>query len=78
MFFDFDKAERNRKPVKSRILAELEPSEVKEMAYKISLIVDRFTRLEGDKYHAKTELGTTMAVVFTYEQVAKFVTNTFG
>ncbi|EIO4601464.1 replication endonuclease [Vibrio parahaemolyticus] len=78
MFFDFDKAERNRKPVKSRILAELEPSEVKEMAYKISLTVDRFTRLEGDKYHAKTELGTTMAVVFTYEQVAKFVTNTFG
>ncbi|XYB96816.1 replication endonuclease [Vibrio parahaemolyticus] len=78
MFFDFDKAERNRKPVKSRILAELEPSEVKDMAYKISLIVDRFTRLEGDKYHAKTELGTTMAVVFTYEQVAKFVTNTFG
>lgn len=78
MFFDFDKAERNRKPVKSRMLAELEPSEVKEMAYKISLIVDRFTRLEGDKYHAKTELGTTMAVVFTYEQVAKFVTSTFG
>lgn len=78
MFFDFDKAERNRKPVKSRILAELELSEVKEMAYKISLTVDRFTRLEGDKYHAKTELGTTMAVVFTYEQVANFVTNTFG
>ncbi|KYZ08042.1 replication protein [Vibrio parahaemolyticus] len=77
-YFDFDKVERNRKPVKSRLLAELEPSEIKEMAFKISVIVDRFTRLESDKYHAKTELGTTMAVVFTYEQVAKFVTNTFG
>jgi len=77
-YFDFDKVERNRKPVKSRLLAELEPSEIKEMAFKISVIVDRFTRLESDKYHAKTELGTTMAVVFTYEQVAKFVTDTFG
>ncbi|EKA5860780.1 replication endonuclease [Vibrio alginolyticus] len=77
-YFDFDKVDRNRKPVKSRLLAELEPSEIKEMAFKISVIVDRFIRLESDKYHAKTELGTTMAVVFTYEQVAKFVTNTFG
>ncbi|MCR9569977.1 replication endonuclease [Vibrio alginolyticus] len=77
-YFDFEKVERNRKPVKSRLLAELEPSEIKEMAFKISVIVDRFIRLESDKYHAKTELGTTMAVVFTYEQVAKFVTDTFG
>lgn len=77
-YFDFDKVERNRKPVQSRLLAELEPSELKEIAFKISVIVDRFIRLESDKYHAKTELGTTMAVVFTYEQVAKFVTNTFG
>ncbi|KDN27706.1 hypothetical protein VFDL14_01615 [Vibrio fortis] len=77
-YFDFDKVEQNRKPVKNRLLAELEPSEIKEMAFKISVIVDRFFRLESDKYHAKTELGTTMAVVFTYEQVAKFVTDTFG
>ncbi|MEZ9172278.1 replication endonuclease [Vibrio cyclitrophicus] len=77
-YFDFDKVEQNRKPVKNRLLAELEPSEIKEMAFKISVIVDRFIRLESDKYHAKTELGTTMAVVFTYEQVAKFVTDTFG
>ncbi len=77
-YFDFDKVEQNRKPVQNRLLAELEPSEIKEMAFKISVIVDRFFRLESDKYHAKTELGTTMAVVFTYEQVAKFVTDTFG
>ncbi|OEA87388.1 replication protein [Vibrio parahaemolyticus] len=77
-YFDFDKVEQNRKPVKNRLLAELESSEIKEMAFKISVIVDRFFRLESDKYHAKTELGTTMAVVFTYEQVAKFVTDTFG
>ncbi|MCG9631668.1 replication endonuclease [Vibrio sp. Isolate30] len=77
-YFDFDKVEQNRKPVKNRLLAELEPSEIKEMAFKLSVIVDRFFRLESDKYHAKTELGTTMAVVFTYEQVAKFVTDTFG
>ncbi|NOH60304.1 replication endonuclease [Vibrio sp. RE88] len=76
--FDFEMAERNRRPVKSRLLAELEPSEIKEMAFKISVIVDRFTRLESNKYHSRTELGATMAVVFTYEQVAKFVINTFG
>jgi len=77
-YFDFDKVERNRKPVKSRLLAELEPSEIKEMAFKISNIVDCFRLNEGRKYHAETDLGTEMAVVFTYEQVAKFVTNTFG
>ncbi|HAT8546218.1 TPA: replication endonuclease [Vibrio vulnificus] len=77
-YFDFDKVERNRKPVKSRLLAELEPSEIKEMAFKISNIVDCFRLIEGRKYHAETDLGTEMAVVFTYEQVAKFVTNTFG
>ncbi|EJQ6596293.1 replication endonuclease [Vibrio parahaemolyticus] len=78
MSFDFDQAEQHQKPVTNRILAELEIDELKEMAFKISVIVDRFIRLESDKYHAQTELGTTMAVVFTYEQVSKFVSNAFG
>ncbi|MDN4696314.1 replication endonuclease [Vibrio parahaemolyticus] len=76
--FDFEKAESNRKPVKNRILAELERDEIKEIAFKISKIVDRFYQIESTKYHAKTDLGTEMAVVFAYEQVAKFVTNNFS
>ena len=78
MRFDFDQIEKNRKPPVNRLLAELEPSEIKDMAFKISIIIDRSIRLESEKYHAMTELGTSMAVVFTYEQVAKFVINTFG
>ncbi|EGU39421.1 replication endonuclease [Vibrio scophthalmi] len=78
MRFDFDQIEKNRKPPVNRLLAELEPSEIKDMAFKISIIIDRSIRLESEKYHAITQLGTSMAVVFTYEQVAKFVINTFG
>ncbi|KYN23597.1 replication protein [Vibrio cidicii] len=76
--FDFNKAEKSRKPVKNRLLAELENDELKEMAFKLSQIVARYYQIESSKYHAKTTLGTEMAVVFTYEQMAKFVTNTFG
>ncbi len=76
--FDFERIEQNRKPVKSRTLAELEIDEIKDMAFKIAMIVDGFIRIEGDKYHAKTELGTEMAVVFSYEKTAEFVSETFG
>ncbi|MBY7970832.1 replication endonuclease [Vibrio fluvialis] len=75
--FDFDQAQSRKRPT-TKILAELEPSELKDMAFKLSQIVDRYYQIESGKYHAKTTLGTEMAVVFTYEQMAKFVTNTFG
>jgi len=78
MSFDFSKVEQDRNPVKNRILAELEIDEIKDMAFKIAMIVDGFLRREGEKYHSKTELGTEMAVVFSYEQAAKFVSETFG
>lgn len=38
--FDFDKAEENRKSIKNRTLAELEQDELKEMAYKLSKIMN--------------------------------------
>ncbi|MGD8230744.1 replication endonuclease [Vibrio sp. TRT 1302] len=77
-YFDFEQAEANRKPVKNRLLAELEQSELRDMAFNISNIVDRFRLIEASKYHAKTALGTEMAAVFTYEQVAEFVASSFG
>ncbi|WP_180980539.1 replication endonuclease [Vibrio diazotrophicus] len=75
--FDFDQP-TSRKPPVTKILAELEQSELKEMAFTISKIVDRFYQIESSKYHAETALGTEMAVVFAYEQMAEFVANSFG
>ncbi|QSV13262.1 replication protein [Vibrio parahaemolyticus] len=76
MRFDFDKAERNRKPVKSRILAELEQDELREMAFKISQIMNSryqfFAKQQGEA-HEKVE----DAVVAGYELLAEFVTQ-FG
>ncbi|MFS1878831.1 replication endonuclease [Vibrio splendidus] len=77
-YFDFERIEQNRKPVRNRTLAELEIEEITDMAFKVAMIVDGFIRIESDKYHAETALGTEMAVVFSYEQAAVFVCNTFG
>ncbi len=46
--FDFDQAEKNSKPVKSRILAELEIDELKEMAFKISQIMNARFQIVSD------------------------------
>ncbi|MDW1940912.1 replication endonuclease [Vibrio sp. Vb0599] len=78
MYFDFEQAEKQRKPVQLRLIAELEQDELKEMANKIANIVDSYIQLESTKYHSATELGTEMAIVFTYEQAARFVVTNFG
>ncbi|EDP59460.1 putative phage gene [Vibrio sp. AND4] len=78
IYFDFEQAGKNRKPVQFRLIAELEQDELKEMANQIANVVDGYIQLETAKYHSATDLGTTMAVVFTYEQAADFVANNFG
>ena len=70
---DFRQIEKNRKPSKSRLLAELEPSEVKDMAFKISqitkakfpLIANRVANRDLDKDEIPEVLG--------YEELAEFV-----
>jgi hypothetical protein len=75
--FDYDQPKSHQKPP-TKILAELEAPELKDMAFKIAKIVDRYYQIECTKYHAATDLGTEMAVVATYEKMATFAANTFG
>ncbi|MGF1764824.1 replication endonuclease [Aliivibrio kagoshimensis] len=73
MRFDFEMIEKNRKPVKSRILAELEQDELKEMAFKISQIVGVSFQLIAEKVD-KTELTEEeTAEAIGYEELAQFV-----
>ncbi len=80
--FDFDKAEKNRKPVKSRILAELELDELKEMAFKIGKIMNARFQIISSKLASITEAelekdDTFCPVVEGYHQLAAF-TSEFG
>lgn len=80
--FDFDKAEKNRKPVKSRILAELEQDELKEMAFKIGKIMNARFQIISSKLAsiAEAELEkdkTFCPIVEGYHQLAAF-TSEFG
>ncbi|WP_420645969.1 replication endonuclease [Vibrio parahaemolyticus] len=80
--FDFDKAEKNRKPVKSRILAELELDELKEMAFKIGKIMNARFQIISSKLASITEAelekdDTFCPVVEGYHQLAAF-TSQFG
>ncbi|WP_281223088.1 replication endonuclease [Photobacterium sanguinicancri] len=73
MRFDFDKAEKNRKPVKSRILAELEQDELKEMAFKLSSIIIRYQATLCSNIECDTEEGESMAALMVYRQCADLI-----
>ncbi|WP_187985128.1 replication endonuclease [Vibrio metschnikovii] len=72
MTFDFDAAEKNRKPVKNRLLAELENDELKEMAFKISTIVFRYSQVIS-RQQSKDNDEISEAVTEGYEALAEFV-----
>ncbi|MEZ8372789.1 replication endonuclease [Vibrio cyclitrophicus] len=71
--FDFDKAEKNRKPVKSRILAELEQDELKEMAFKLSSIIIRYQATLCSSLECETEDGENIAALMVYRQCADLI-----
>lgn len=71
--FDFDKAEKNRKPVKSRILAELEQDELKEMAFKLSSIIINYQATLTSTIECDTEEGESMAALMVYRQCADLI-----
>ncbi|EJG2254657.1 replication endonuclease [Vibrio parahaemolyticus] len=80
--FDFEQAEKNRKPVNSRILAELERDELKEMAFKIGKIMNARFQIISSKLASITEAelekdDTFCPVVEGYHQLAAF-TSLFG
>ncbi|MDN3697024.1 replication endonuclease [Vibrio cortegadensis] len=71
--FDFETLEKNRKPVKSRILAELEQDELKEMAFKLSLIIIRYQATLTSSIECDTEEGESMAALMVYRQCANLI-----
>ncbi|MET2897032.1 replication endonuclease [Vibrio rotiferianus] len=80
--FDFEQAEKNRKPVKNRILAELEQDELKEMAFKIGKIMNARFQIISSKLASITEAElekdkTFCPVVEGYHQLGAF-TSEFG
>ncbi|PMJ92878.1 replication protein [Vibrio sp. 10N.261.55.A7] len=77
--FDFDQVDKDRTPVANRLLAELEQDEIKEMASRIAEIVNQYwMNVVAPKYPATTEDETDESMVLTYEEIANFVTVTFG
>ncbi|EKO3466782.1 replication endonuclease, partial [Vibrio fluvialis] len=88
--FDFDQAEKHTKPEKNRSVAELEPDELRDMAFKLSQIASaRHQRFAASAIKevkadlAKREVKASeskigeIAVVNTYHKLAAFV-NEFG
>ncbi|AUI86603.1 replication protein [Vibrio azureus] len=75
--FDFEQAEKNRKPVKSRILAELELDEIKDMAFKIGKIMNARFQVISSKLASITEVElekdqSFCPVIEGYHQLAAF------
>ncbi|WP_215407653.1 replication endonuclease [Vibrio gigantis] len=71
--FDFEQAEKNRKPVKSRILAELEQDELKEMAFKLSSIIISYQAALTSSIECETEEGENLAASMVYRQCADLI-----
>ncbi|HEJ2459802.1 TPA: replication endonuclease [Vibrio cholerae] len=78
MKFDFEAAEKNRKPVKQRLLAELEQDELRDMAFRIAKIMEAYLQLTASRKHTDREEDVDQAVVDAYEALAHFCTQTFG
>ncbi|MDN6983457.1 replication endonuclease [Vibrio cholerae] len=76
--FDFEKDEKDRKPVKQRLLAELEQDELRDMAFRIAKIMEAYLQLTASRKHADREEDVDQAVVDAYEALAHFCTQTFG
>ncbi|WP_207907641.1 replication endonuclease [Vibrio crassostreae] len=73
MRFDFDQIEKNRKPPVNRLLAELEPSEVKDMAFKISQITKAKFPLIAARVANRDLDEDEIPEVIGYEELAEFV-----
>ncbi|MGL4193210.1 MAG: replication endonuclease [Vibrio sp.] len=78
MKFDFEAAEKNRKPVKQRLLAELEQDELRDMAFRIAKIMNAYLRSNASRQSAAREEDVSQVVIDAYEALANFCTQTFG
>ena len=65
--FDFEQAEKNRKPVRSKIIAELVEDELREMAFKIVSILIRYQTVLTQTIECETENGENIAALMVYK-----------
>ncbi|MEZ9338711.1 replication endonuclease [Vibrio splendidus] len=75
--FDFDQSEKNRKPVRSKIIAELIEDELREMAFKIVSILIRYQTALTQTIECETENGENIAALMVYKQCVSLV-RSFG
>src|SRR5690606_32699188 len=75
--FDFEQIEKNAKPAKNRILAELERDEIKEMAFKLSCILNKKFQILSAQHKQETDEEVEQAMVIVYESLAAFLSS-FG
>ncbi|WP_246859784.1 replication endonuclease [Vibrio crassostreae] len=75
--FDFEQAEKNRKPVRYKIIAELTEAELREMAFKIMSILIRYQTLLTRTIECETKNGENIAALMVYKQCVSLV-RSFG
>ncbi|MCG6368927.1 replication endonuclease [Vibrio fluvialis] len=75
--FDFEQIEKNAKPAKNRILAELERDEIKEMAFKLSCILNKKFQILSAQHKQETDEEVEQAMIIVYESLAAFLSS-FG
>lgn len=71
--FDFEQIEKNAKPAKNRILAELERDELKDMAFKLSCIMNKKMQILSTQYQQETDEEVEQAMIIVYELLAQFL-----
>ncbi|OXX29106.1 replication endonuclease [Vibrio sp. V08_P9A1T1] len=71
--FDFDRIEQNAKPIKERIIAELERDELKDMAFKLSCIINKKKSVIMEQHQQETGEEVDAALIIVYELLAQFV-----
>ena len=71
--FDFEQIEKNAKPAQNRILAELERDELKDMAFKLSCIMNKKMQILSTQYQQETDEEVEQAMIIVYELLAQFL-----
>ncbi|MGF1710115.1 replication endonuclease [Vibrio kagoshimensis] len=75
--FDFEQVEKNRKPIRSKIIAELVEDELREMAFKIVSILIRYQTVLTQTIECETANGENIAALMVYKQCVSLV-RSFG
>ncbi|WED23494.1 replication endonuclease [Vibrio sp. JC009] len=73
MKFDFERMEDNAKPAKAKVLAELEVDELKDMAFRLSVLANKKLDLLAEEYACENDDELEEVIPEVYEELADFV-----